>query len=276
MHGAVSTNQIWDITYKDFLKHGDVILLSLIGHAPSTVSWSAAKDMYGLLKIQNNCINKIIKKHYSNEKKKVILIGHSTGGTFSIMCNIFFPKKYYATIALTPIIKLEVGIYSLLNIPLNILSKTDEELLWKYNFDVLQYIIKNYHHVFNFFIPLFGTYKKNLQGQEKEYIENFSAKILEQNHMALKYYSLFFNDIMYNKKNSLYKMYKDFLNGKIRTEKPVLILGGKDDILVEVSQQREAAKIINAKYVEIENCGHFCTLDSSPKIYQEIKDFLNI
>ena len=263
------------MTYKSFLDYGDVVLLSLIGHAPSTVDWMAAKDMKGLLNIQNNVINRIIKRNYK-EKKKIVLIGHSTGGAFAIMSDMFFSKKYHAMVALTPITKLEVGIYSPLNIPLNVLTKTSEKMLWQYQFDLLQYAVKNYNSVFNYFVPIFGAYKKSPIDSEKKYVEDFSAKILEQNYMALKYYAIFFNDLIHNKRNSLYQKYKDFLNGKITQKNQTLVIGGKDDLLVDVKQQREAAENLKAKYVELENCGHFCTLDSSDRILHEIKVFLNL
>ena len=231
--------------------------------------------MKNLLNIQNYVINNIIKK-YQQQNKKIILIGHSTGGTFALMSDILFPKKYHAIVALTPIIKLEVGIYSPLNIPLNILSKTKMELIWKHQFDILQYIVKNYNAIFNFFIPFFGTSKKNLIEKEKKYIEDFSNKILEQNHFALKSYSIFFNDVIYNEENALYHKYQNFLNGKIKRNNEILVIGGRDDLMVEVKQQREAAEYFNAKYIELENCGHFCTVDSSEQISKEIKNFLNL
>ena len=276
VHGALSTNQFWDLLYKKFLNYGDVILLNLIGHAPSKASWTDLKDVKGILNAQNNSINKIIKKHYKNINKKIVLIGHSTGGTLALVSDIFFSKKYHATIALTPIIKLNVGAFSPLNIPLNVLSKTSDENLWKYNFDILQHIVKNHNDIFSFFILIFGSHKRNLEETEKIYMEKFSDKILEQNHMALKYYSIFFNDLHNNSKNSLYNKYKDFLKGKITTKNPSLILGGKDDLMVDVQQQREAAAVFKAKYVELENCGHFCTLDSLDRIFEEIKIFLNL
>ena len=94
--------------------------------------------------------------------------------------------------------------------------------------------------------------------------------------MALKTYSIFFNDVIYNKKNVLYKKYKDFLDGKITKKSNILVLGGKEDLMVEVQQQKEAAELLNAKYIEIQNCGHFCTLDSLNIIFEEIKNFLNL
>jgi pimeloyl-ACP methyl ester carboxylesterase len=269
----LSTNQIWDDIYKNFLEHGNVCLLSLAGHAPSRIDWSNIKDMKNLLNIQNNVINKIIKEH-KQENKKIVLIGHSTGGTFALMTDILFSKKYHAIIALTPIVKLEVGLYSPLNIPLNILSKTKEEFIWKSQFDLLQYTVKNHNDFFNFFMSRFGISKKNLVEKEKIYIENFSNKILEQNHLALKSYSIFFNDVLYNKENSLYNKYQDFLNGKIKKKNKILVIGGKEDLMVAVQQQKEAAELLNANYIEFENCGHFCTLDSPQEIFKEIIKFL--
>ena len=278
IHGAVSTNQFWDTIYKDFLPHGDVILLNLIGHAPSTANWETLKNFEGLLTNQNEAIEKIVKKHYKDENKKIILIGHSTGGTISLLSSIFYPNKYYAVIALTPIVTNELGIYSPLNIPINFLSKIriQKDSIWKAQFDILQYAIKNHSDLAYTFLPFFGAHESFFNEKEKAYVEEFCDKILDQHYSTLQHYSLFFNDVINNPKNSYYGRYRDFLDSKLKLTSFSLVFGGKNDLLVQVEQHRQAATITNSKYIEIDNCGHFCTVDNPIKIIKDTKEFLNL
>ena len=278
IHGAVSTNQIWDSIYESFLPYGDVILLNIIGHAPSEVNWEKVKNLEIFSKIQTDVINEIIEKHYKNQNKKITLMGHSVGGAIALFSSFLQPEKFHASIALTPVVNLDLGNLSPLNIYANFLTKVkiQEGVIWKTQFDVLKYIIENHFDFFYGMLQIVGTHKKDFVNNEKKYVEDFCKMILTQEHSSIQYVSNIFEDAINNKENSYYSIYRKFLNNEIKTTSKRLVFGATNDILINVEQHRLAAKATDAKYIELENCGHFCTVDNPEKIIQDIKVFLDL
>ena len=278
IHGAVSTNQVWDSIYESFLPYGDVILLNIIGHAPSEVNWEKVKNLEIFSKIQTDVINEIIEKHYKNQNKKITLMGHSVGGGIALFSSFLQPEKFHAAIALTPVVTLDLGKLSPLNIYANFLTKVkiQENVIWKTQFDVLKYIIENHFDFFYGMLQIVGTHKKDFVNNEKKYVEDFCKMILTQEHSSIQYVSNIFEDAINNKENSYYSIYRKFLNNEIKTTSKRLVFGATNDILINVEQHRLAAKATDAKYIELENCGHFCTVDDPEKIIQDIKVFLDL
>ena len=278
IHGAVSTNQIWDSIYESFLPYGDVILLNIIGHAPSEVNWEKVKNLEIFSKIQTDVINEIIEKHYKNQNKKITLMGHSVGGAIALFSSFLQPEKFHASIALTPVVNLDLGNLSPLNIYANFLTKVkiQEDVIWKTQFDVLKYIIENHFDFFYSMLQIVGTHKKDFVNNEKKYVEDFCKMILTQEHSSIQYVSNIFENVINNKENSYYGIYRKFLNNEIKTTSKRLVFGATNDILINVEQHRLAAKATDAKYIELENCGHFCTVDNPEKIIQDIKVFLDL
>ena len=278
IHGAVSTNQVWDSIYESFLPYGDVILLNIIGHAPSEVNWEKVKNLEIFSKIQTDVINEIIEKHYKNQNKKITLMGHSVGGGIALFSSFLQPEKFHAAIALTPVVTLDLGNLSPLNIYANFLTKVkiQEGVIWKTQFDVLKYIIENHFDFFYGMLQIVGTHKKDFVNNEKKYVEDFCKMILTQEHSSIQYVSNIFEDAINNKENSYYSIYRKFLNNEIKTTSKRLVFGATNDILINVEQHRLAAKATDAKYIELENCGHFCTVDDPEKIIQDIKVFLDL
>lgn len=269
LHGAMSVNSIWDYLIDEIRNLGDVYVVSLAGHYPGIISWEEIDDLDKFLNFQHEVLTKILERE--KKHKEIILLGHSTGGTISILLKILYPETYNKVIAIVPPIKEDLGIISPLNIPLNFLShiKIKEDENWFMQNYLLKKIAKNFKDIFFKSVLFFGFYSDDLTKNQEAEVNKFIEGIKKQRSSTLQ-------NVVKITKNAINKYpWLYFSKGEIDLENEALIIGAKEDRMIPVSHHREAAEKIKAQYFEIEKGGHFCLIENKKIIIEKIEEFFN-
>lgn len=252
MNGWCSIRYFWTPYFNDFSPLGKCITLDLLGHYPSVVSKNFEKlDIEEIFHLQAKAIRSI------SNNKKVNLIGHSTGGMFALAIGSLYPDLVKKAVAITPLIHGPAkGILHF--------AKVLTDLKLNVSLEIFFNFIKNFPNLFHkWFEEAVFDEKEFLSKEENldfilEYHKNFIK--LDPNIMGRYLQTLHNSDIRPILKTSALKS---------------LILGGSDDPIVPIDQQREAGSLLkNSKYVELTSCGHIPTLEKRGKSLEIIKSFL--
>lgn len=99
IHGWCSVRNFWGPVLKDFRELGTTINMDLVGHHPATSTGAIHDfDLIKVASLQAAAIRQIV------GKKRVTLVGHSTGGLVALALAVQYPELVKRVIAIGPVI----------------------------------------------------------------------------------------------------------------------------------------------------------------------------
>lgn len=99
--GWTSAPGYWNRNLPFFQELGEVYILDLVGHFPGEISPDLSRlEFTDFLETEARAVLEIIGK----SKKKVVLVGHSTGGMAVLGVSALFPERIHKTIAIAPVV----------------------------------------------------------------------------------------------------------------------------------------------------------------------------
>jgi len=99
IHGWCSVRNFWAPVINDFAAMGRTINLDLVGHHPANRAHEIGEfDLIKLTLLQAQAIKEIV------GKKKVTIVGHSTGGLIALALGLYHPEIVRRVIAIGPVV----------------------------------------------------------------------------------------------------------------------------------------------------------------------------
>jgi len=252
IHGWCSVRNFWGPVLTDFAESGTCYNIDLIGHHPSTL----AEDIYpyDLIKAtetQGAAIKAIV------GRKKITLVGHSTGGMLALALAVQHPELVKRVIAIGPVI------HGPVKGPLGFakdLYKLDMHAALHLPFALMRSIPDMFQNIF--YTGVYDPKAFLKRSDAQSYIDAYREQML---HLSPEAMGVWLNIIDQT----------DLRATLTGARVPTLFIVGSNDRVVDHTQARNIArKMPHAAYHEYSQSGHIPILEEELECFTNMKLWL--